>query len=94
MYGTAGAEAKKFIASISVPQSHQFSNRMAALLAEATAGKLTTMGDVLRRRSELIRTPAASAEPAATAEPDAADEPDATSEPSLPAAARHWMTPV
>ena len=56
---------------------------MQTILAEARSGAFSTTAEANRRRDELIRAPAATAEPAA------ADEPYATSEPILHAAARH-----
>ena len=71
MMGSVDGEPKKIIANISVGMSFQFSSHMQTLLSEAKSGAFSTKGDAVRRRDELILTPAATAvaetDPAATA---------------------------
>ena len=61
--GVVGDEAKpKIIANISAAMHKDFSSLMQKLWKEAADMAFKTKGDAVRRRAELLMTPAASAE--------------------------------
>ena len=76
MMGVVGDEVKpKIITNISAAMHKDFSSLMQQIVKEANDMAFKTKGDAVRRRAELLMTPAASAEEqaASATEPEALD---------------------
>ena len=69
-----GAPQKRIITNISALMDSDYCKFMEIIKKEADAGAFSTKKVAVRRRDELIRAPAATAELAAAAEPDATSE--------------------
>ena len=60
-----GDDTRSSITKMSVQMNTKFCDLMQILLEDAKAGRIATKGDAIKRRAELVTTPA---EPAAAAE--------------------------